>query len=384
VLVDRYTSFRADLDLLNGSWTVLSPKAPSSKMLLLFFRLLLPSTQLRGLLCACWTLQLVSSLSTPPSGSSSTAPITRRPFVEISSVIGSGDRLPASIVTQWPTWVLSVTDNDDDEPPPHEWSKIPDESDGFVNPKSLEELWLPLDLVYPVGRLALGLHVRNGVCRHVFPALDLTLDDGSNKENHSPQPQQQERHRNRGLCSLPVAYQWQEFSAFVMAAGAMGLDDNNNNRDEDSCRLVLQTRPPDPGKPWETLLQMDRVEDLVARAMEALAQEPPSALGEGSHLVHVVSAGGAGTTVQCPKPGQELRVRLLTHQQEIDDDDDDDDDESSTATTELRVQIESTAAGSASDYLLDCYRPLFEDPALRRPAYREAQQRLYKKNDSTQ
>ena len=356
--------------------------------MLLFFRLLLPSTQLRGLLCACWTLQLVSSLSTPSSSSSSSsaAPITRRPFVEISSVIGSGDRLPASIVTQWPTWVLSVTqdDDDDDDEQLHEWSKIPDESDGFVNPKSLEELWLPLDLISPVGRLALGLHVRNGVCRHVFPALDLSLeDDGSNKENHSPQ-QQQQRHRNRGLCSLPVAYQWQEFSAFVMAAGAMGLDDSNN-RDDDSCRLVLQTRPSDPGKPWETLLQMDRVEDLVARAMGALAQEPPSALGDGSHLVHVVPSscgGAAAATIQCPKPGQELRVRLLTPQ-ENNDDNDDESSTATTATTELRVQIESTAAGSASDYLLDCYRPLFENPALRRPAYREAQQRLHKKNDST-
>ena len=75
-------------------------------------------------------------------------------------------------------------------------------------------------------------------------------------------------------------------------------------------------------------------------------------------------------------------MRLLTPQ-ENDEYDGESSSTATTATTELRVQIESTAAGSASDYLLDCYRPLFENPALRRPAYREAQQRLHKKNDST-
>ena len=53
-----------------------------------------------------------------------------------------------------------------------------------------------------------------------------------------------------------------------------------------------------------------------------------------------------------------------------------------TTTTErttvgtLHVHVETTAAGSESEYLPDCYRPLFNDAALRRPAFTETKRRM--------
>jgi hypothetical protein len=83
--------------------------------------------------------------------SSPTAPeIVPRDFIQLTNPIdASQDRLPASWVQSWPTWIL---DNDG------KLSKIPD-SDGFVAPSCIDELWQPVDLKQPELRLALGLHV---------------------------------------------------------------------------------------------------------------------------------------------------------------------------------------------------------------------------------
>lgn len=302
-----------------------------------------------------WRTSKVAGLAPP------TPAVTSRPFVEISSLIRRpGDRLPSSFVTQWPTWVLRIDDDDDDDDDTiaAEWSRIPNHEAqgddasgaGFVNPVSLEELWLPLDLRPPQLRLALGLHVRNGAIRHVFPAVDLTLTSASTTQEH----------RNRGLCSVPLAYQWQELSAF------MALGSSNH-------RMVLETRSTaDAEDEWEPCaleLSRNQVQQMIAGALEALAQEPPTRLGEGSHVVHVVlddvRNGNNDAVTECPKADHDLRVVL----QSVDEGNDD-------GTHELQVRIASTAAGSTSEYLLDCYRPLFEDPSLRRPAYDEAQRRL--------
>ena len=69
-----------------------------------------------------------------------------------------------------------------------------------------------------------------------------------------------------------------------------------------------------------------------------------------------------GPQSQCPPADHALRVVLRN--------------DSMMEAHELRVRVASTAAGSASEYLLDCYRPLFDDLSLRRPSYQEAQRRL--------
>jgi hypothetical protein len=100
-------------------------------------------------------------------------------------------------------------------------------------------------------------------------------------------------------------------------------------------------------------VQLDSIVDTVNKAIRALAEEPPTALGDGSCIVHVVWAESADMT-ECPTTsGSEIWVLLF----ENDDD--------GTVVGTLHVRVETTAAGS---YLPDAYKPLFGDVTLRRDA----------------
>ena len=112
------------------------------------------------------------------------APSDTRPFLTLLDGSGS-QRLPASMVDRFPTWLFDGA-----------WQRVPD-SDGFVNPHSCDDVWHAADLPEPAPRLCVGLHVRDGSLRHVFPAVDLDVDG----------------YRNRGLKTVPRAHQWLAFSA---------------------------------------------------------------------------------------------------------------------------------------------------------------------------
>ena len=130
-----------------------------------------------------------------------------------------------------------------------------------------------------------------------------------------------------------------------------------------SCRLQLQTKTKEDAE-YKTLLQMDNIQHFVNQAIVALAEDPPAALGSGSCIVHVP----CGETVECPVAvGSELQVQLLENE---------DADAEDAVLGMLQVRVEKTAAGSESEYLPDAYKPLFTDPALRRPAYTESKRRL--------
>ena len=261
---------------------------------------------------------------------------SRRQLIELTNPLNNprsvvSDRLPVSFISQWPTWVLSTNG---------ELSRIPsEETEGFCQPSSVDELWHPVDLRPPQCQLALGLHVRDGAIRHLFPALDLSFDGGL--------------HRNRGLCSLPRAFRWVDFSS-VMAGRLNG------------CALLLETRNKNESE-WETLLEVDSIEDAVSRALHSLAGEPPKELGEGSAFVHVIISDGP--IIECPnKSGSEMRAFLL-----------EDDDHVLGA---LQVSIEKTAAGCESEYLPKAYELLFSDKSLRRNAYMEMKKRTEERNGS--
>ncbi|CAB9530769.1 expressed unknown protein [Seminavis robusta] len=246
----------------------------------------MPSSSSTGLQLAVTISQLWMGIQ---AFSSSTP--QQRPFVELTNpLIDIPDRLPASFVANWPTFVLDG----------RSWTRIPD-SHGFVPPHSLEELWQPQDLQLPTCRLAVGIHVRNGVIRHILPAIDLTLA---------------EEHRNRGLNKL------------------------------------------------------ESIEASIHAAIEALADNPPEELGDGSNVIHVLTPPPPpqqqqtddDNTVVCPRPGSDLRVLLRQ--------------EDGTTVGALQVSVEKTAPGSESEYLPDVYKPLFQDEALRRPAFVESRKRL--------
>lgn len=207
----------------------------------------------------------------------------------------------------WPTYkyVLDITLST-------RFVKIPD-SNGFVVPTSIDELWQPQDLKQPQCLLALGFPFRNGEFRHVFPAIDLSFNGN---------------HRNRGLNTVPRAYQRMEFGMLVV-----------ERLDNFSPSLSICEENEEE---WKTLTTVDSIEKEINYAVESIADSPPVEMEDGSFVVHVVCAHE--NVVTCPKPGSEIRALLL---------------EENDPVGTLQVRIEKTAAGSESEYLPETYKTLF-------------------------
>lgn len=314
-------------------------------------------------------VEALSTTTTTTSPSSS-----RRQFIELtnplkpSATACSGDRLPAAFVAEWSTWVLETDDS---------WSRIPDDSTvlaasknvggSFVNAVSMDELWQAADLKAPECRLAVGLHVRNGAIRHVLPAVDLSFP-AAPSPHQPPSCADVRQHRNRGLCTVPRAYRWMDFAAYMAGTNLRLRLQTRNHRDGDAATNEER---------WTTVLQFDSIASAIHRAITAMADEPPTALGEGSSIVHVVVVRDPEERVaieeeeQCSNtvlllPGiSELRVLLY-------EEDDEDGDDDTTPVGALQVRVVKTMAGSKSEHLPDAYRPLFENASLRREAYTEA------------
>ena len=104
--------------------------------------------QSRSLAGALLSLVIASAtaLSTP-----SAPEILPKQYIEITNPmdIAAENKLPASFVRGWPTWILGMDGT---------MTRIPDD-DGFVAPDSVDELYQPVDLKRPEMRLALGVHV---------------------------------------------------------------------------------------------------------------------------------------------------------------------------------------------------------------------------------
>lgn len=96
--------------------------------------------------------------------------------------------LPTALTNSWTTWTcnennnLEIVENDS--------------NDGWLNPCSYEELFLPSDIPLPSCSPALGVVVSNGLLRYVMPSVVLTLETPDKKW------------RNRGLATLPRAHSW--------------------------------------------------------------------------------------------------------------------------------------------------------------------------------
>jgi hypothetical protein len=201
-------------------------------------------------------------------------------------------------------------------------------------------------------------------------------------------------HRNRGLNSVPRAHAWLDFGAYLQASSS-------------SCNIAcrLETRSIPSSKhdenDWTTRQVLPRVSEMIALALEALATDAPASLGQGSAIVHVVlvtnQADAATTTTttatnpSCPiRTHSQVRVVLEQGAARHDDDDDDagnDDGDTNTTTNQdsqpttkmmvgglLHVTLASTAAGSESEYLPDCYAPLYTNLAHRRLAFSQQRQ----------
>jgi hypothetical protein len=246
-------------------------------------------------------------------------------------------------------------------------------------------------------------------------------------------------HRNRGLCSVPRAYQWIDYShgvAFWLQSLELRAwkhklvpqrqknnDDVEKNKASSSSSSRQQERPGSAGmddqeeeeEEWMEVASLTSgatIVQAIERVQYALANDPPPELGDGSHILHVLlediatpqretptgtttAATPTTTTTQfdSPKTGFELCVVLQERRGDVDDEDGATILQSPrtipTSTPRrvvvpyqqpnvygiLHVSVSATMAGSESDYLPEVYRPLYDDLSLRNPTYEQFRER---------
>jgi hypothetical protein len=78
--------------------------------------------------------------------------------------------LPTSMVSNFERWIQSG-----DLLMPIFNSDSMGEEDGWVDPVSFSELWLPSDLPLPMMRPALVALAKDGVVRHLMPGMDISV-----------------------------------------------------------------------------------------------------------------------------------------------------------------------------------------------------------------
>lgn len=187
---------------------------------------------------------------------------------------------------------------------------------------------------------------RQGTVRHLMPALDLCYEGGV--------------HRNRGMCSVPRAHAWIDFS--------------NGMLTNDWKTFCLQASSRKHGEEdWEPLsapLSGTAVSGALERLLLCLAESPPDEIGDGSHMIHILleaedsDDNGGGGGLELPISGHDLRVTMEEPDAKIGE-----------APGILEVAVCATMAGSESEYLPDVYRSLFEDTKFRNPLYDQFKKR---------
>ena len=306
------------------------------------------STAVMLLGCFLFVLMMASSVSSLSSSSSITL-TSQDPSTPLQ-------QLPTSFTESWPTWVVECDGSF--TPIPSDSSQDKNQAGkGYVNPTSYDELWLPLDLNPPKARLCLGLHIRDGTLRHILPAVDLVLE--------SEEKEQKTFYRNRGMCSVPRSHTWAECAL---------TDDYTDYQLCMERRKAASKNDDNEPAEWELLQSSCQfaIRNALQRVIYKLAEDPPSALASGSHILHVILEdedaefvmNNQNDPVAPLRTGETLRVRLTTTI-----------DEEAPPMGLLQVAVSATGAGSESDYLPAAYRSLFGDPSLRRAAFAKFQQK---------
>ncbi|KAJ1391378.1 hypothetical protein B484DRAFT_459500 [Ochromonadaceae sp. CCMP2298] len=258
--------------------------------------------------------------------------------------------LPLSMMDSWSTWTLDG----------QEFYKVeqPSDGEGWIDPSSMDSLYLPADLPLPLCRPALGLVLANGVPRYVMPSVVLTLQTPAM------------RWRNRGLNSLPRSRSWIDlFGAYSPRPEQLKLSifgrsspDVRHLEDIDGITAwnsLIPTNPADFAGGFSLFgygeLSVDKAlegfKNTIMARMEALP-----ALAEGYHFVDIVLDAPA-----MPVP----RYRLKAFLTDFDDPKrllaiDDPTALSLEPCAELDVVVAEVSAGGESEFLPEVYADLFE------------------------
>lgn len=157
-------------------------------------------------LCLLLSLRLLPVALQPPPQSNGL------PTVLVNSANSAAvQQLPQSMTRAWPVWIAQPDGSSvtlvPGESTSEEEGGPTDESDplGWVDPVTFDQLWLPEDLPLPQSNAAVGLVLKDGVPRYLFPTIVTIVQSGSALKGGLVW-------YNRGLNSLPLGKQWLPFS----------------------------------------------------------------------------------------------------------------------------------------------------------------------------
>jgi hypothetical protein len=280
------------------------------------------------------------------------------PRVKTIAIAGTQQQqqLPLSLCSSWPVWVclagenaLSVTQV------PGTTSRAAARSDqptSWVDPRTFEQLWLPEDLAAPEAWASVGIVLKDGAPRYLFPTAELLSTTTAGAETLA--------WHNRGMNSFAIGRRWLSWDAVPF----------------DRLQLsAYMTRLPLPaaaaGAPaaepsragWTTLLPLTPVKRAVETLFKVLADAPPD-VADGYVFLLCRLPGQPPLPPPAIAPGARLRLVLsdgfAADAAPMDGAWEMSDAWGSIDAAECELDAYAVPAGTESEWMPDVYRPLFD------------------------
>lgn len=259
--------------------------------------------------------------------------------------------LPIGMARGFPKWILAAVDSEGEpELRPMFNSASYGEEDGWVDPFSFEELWLPSDLPAPVMRPSLSCVAKDGQIRYLMPALELSVQAGG------------KLWWNRGMNSIPLAARWMDVNAVnIGSLNLVGFSQGGYESAKVSMQLEGEETPKDDPSAWVKLFQCSASEAMLD-LVETLAGPAGSVIGSGFHVVHIPLQSHA--LLESPETGSRMRVFLTDasferSQPQTVEYSSEHEFDSGEGYSELDILVRAAAAGSKSEYLPKVYKELY-------------------------
>lgn len=277
--------------------------------------------------------------------------------------LGSSQYLPQAQALNWPAWTYDIT-----ESTLSEVESDGDNSNGWINPTTFDEIYFPRDLPLPRCQPCLSILIANNSPRYLMPGVVMTLETPD------------KLWRNRGMKSLPRSNAWIDlFTAFP--AGIKYLNKMNMAVFGKMTQEIRFLEDIDGSAAWEDILTIsgkqlyDTYESFTAAFQEEQTRSDDlfKSLREGYHYVDIpfpdiermviprfrmkmflsdfdtprglIEAEGDRIVGTPEQPVEELSTMSLLD---------------SEACAELDVVCKVVAAGGQSKFLPAVYRDLFD------------------------
>lgn len=257
--------------------------------------------------------------------------------------------LPLGMAEGFPKWVLAEGETEPELRPMFNSASYGEEN-GWVDPFSFEELWLPADLPAPVMKPSLAAVARNGEIRYLMPSLDLTVQAAG------------KLWWNRGFNSIPLAARWMDVNAVNLnSLNLVGFAQEGYLSAEVAMLLEGEEAPKDDPGSWVKLFQCSANEAFL-ELVETLAGPAGAVIGSGFHVVHIPLK--THPLLEAPKAGSKVRIFLTdakfdnTEPNSVEYDKNHEFD-SGEGYSELNFLVRAAAAGSKSEHLPEVYRELY-------------------------